>query len=69
MTTNHVTVNIHLRDGAPGPQVTDLTGGGDPLASIELASGVRILLSSARQADRLIAAVAAAKELLTGGAS
>jgi hypothetical protein len=66
------TTNIHMADGAPGPQVTDLTGGGDPLAAITFIQStdrVSIVLSSAGQADRVIAAVSAAKELLTGGSA
>ena len=35
MSSNSVTVNIYLRDGAPGPQVRDATGGGDPLVVVE----------------------------------
>jgi hypothetical protein len=71
-TVTNVTVNIHLADDAPGPQVHDLTGTGGPLAAIELRpypAGVNIIVSSPAQVDRLIAAANAAKELLTRGAS
>jgi hypothetical protein len=70
--TNTVTVNVHLYDDAPGPQVVNLAGSGDPLVAVGLAAhpaGVNILVSSVAQADSLIRAAAAAKELLTGGAS
>jgi hypothetical protein len=72
MSTNTVTVNIHLQDGAPGPQVYDLAAAGDPLIAIELRphpATVNIIASSAAQVDRLIAAAKVARELLTGGAS
>jgi hypothetical protein len=70
MSTNSVTVNIHLRDGAPGPQVINLADSGDPLVAVEFTAHpatVNILVSSVEQADSLIRAAAAAKELLTGG--
>jgi hypothetical protein len=73
MSSNSVTVNIYLRDGAPGPQVRDATGGGDPLVVVEFGefpATASIVVSSVEQVDRLIAALAVAKELLTGeGAS
>jgi hypothetical protein len=74
MNSNSVTINIHLYDGAPGPTVHNLSGLGaaDALVGVELVSfpsAVTIVVSSAAQVDRLIAALTAAKELLTGGAS
>jgi hypothetical protein len=72
MTTNSVSVNIILNDGAPGPQVIDISAGGAPLVAVQLTQHpfpVSIVVSSAAQADGLARAAAAAKELLSGGQS
>jgi hypothetical protein len=72
MSSNSITVNIYMRDGAPGPQVRDATGGGAPLVVVEFGdfpSTASISVSSVEQVDRLTAALAVARELLTGGAS